>query len=98
MHNASVVRVGQPVGNGGGDVERASPRKSRRADRPIERFTVKQLHHRERDRSFGADVVEGDDIGMRERCDDACFPLESGERAGVVDQAPGDDLNGNVPP
>jgi hypothetical protein len=41
-----------------------------------QRRPLEQLHHRVCDAAAGADVVYGEDIGMRQRRDRLRFPLE----------------------
>ena len=56
-------------------------------------LSLEQLGHQERDAALVADVVNGQDVGVRERRDRLGLALETSEPAGVVGSALRQDLD-----
>ena len=62
-----------------------------------ERFTFQQLHYSEGHTILGSNVVDREDVRVRESCDASGFPFESGMRLGILGEMVGEDLDGDVP-
>ena len=78
---------GKPVGDADGDLHGLTPG-NRSPPQPLtERLAFQQLGHDEGDAVFVSDVMDRQNVGMREGGDGFGLPLEAGQRIGVICQA-----------
>ncbi len=96
MHDAMRVSGGESVGDRCGNLRRFSPRQPF-APKPVgQRFAAQQFHHRERDTVLGSEVMNGQDIRMREGSDRFRLLLEAAKRFRIMGDALRDDLDGHL--
>ena len=76
MHDSPRMGGGEPVGDGGADLEGFLPRQVFPGEPPVERLTPEKLRDREDDSVRVAEIVDREDVRVRKRRDGACLLLE----------------------
>jgi serine/threonine protein kinase len=97
MDDAPGMSGVQPFGDLDAYLDGLPPGEPPCRDAPAQRLSLEQLHHRERDAVGHAEVVDREDVGMREGGDDLGLALEARQRLGVVGEVLREDLDGDVP-
>ena len=96
MDDPLLVRRREPARDGDGIVDRLAHRQ-RPGRQPLpERLPFEQLRDDERRASFGADVVDREDVRMVQRRGGACFLLEAVQRSGSAEKDDGQHLDRDV--
>ena len=96
MHDPLVVRRRQAARDLQCEVERLADRQGRAADALPERLPFQQLGDGVGHAGFDADIVNRQDVRMRERGDRLGLALEAGERGGIGGQPLGQDLDRDI--
>jgi len=96
MHDALVMRGGEAARDVAGELQRFLLRQCASRQSIAERLALKEFSHRERRPVDAAEVVDRENIRMRERRDGFRLPLESLQRLGIGRQVPRQDLDGDV--
>ncbi len=87
------MRRGQALGDRERILRRA-PERERATRQPVsKRFPFEKLGDRENDRAFLPEIVDREDVRMRQRRDGTRLALETGERVGVLGKTRGKDLD-----
>ena len=94
MDDSSLVRRLERVGQSAAILERLA-RRDAAFQRDAERFAVEQFHHGEGDTLLVAKIVNRDDVGVRERGDGTCLPLETRASFRIVGDVLRERLQGN---
>ncbi len=97
MDDSPLVRRCESEGDLPRDLERLALRKRAFLETLSKRLPLEQLHDCVGDAVGGADVVDRQDVRMREGGDRLRLPLEARERRGVAGDALGKDLDRDVP-
>ena len=71
-------------------LQHVGDRRPPRGELVAERLTVDELHRHEFSAVVGADIVDGDDIGMIQRRGGACFVQQSTPGVSVLERSRGD--------
>ena len=96
MHHSPLVRRGEPLRDLKRVLERFAHRKVGGVQPLPQRLALQQLHHRIRDSPLLANVVNREDVRVRQGRDRLRFPFESGKRIGVLRQPVGKDFDRDV--
>ena len=83
VDDAFLVRRGQAVGNGGSDLHRLAPRQRSAFEPRAECLSVEQFHDRVDPLVGATNIVNGQDVGMRERRNRPSLTLEALARVGT---------------
>jgi hypothetical protein len=83
VDDAALVRRGEPGGDLRRDLHGLARRRRSAVQALAQRLAEEELHDRERLVALPADVVDGEDVGMREGGDRLRLALEAGERVGA---------------
>ncbi len=98
MDDPLQVRAGQPVGDRRADLDGLSPRK-RGGRKPIsQRLPFEQLRHDEEDALVLSEIVDGQNVRMRQRGDGLGFALETRHRVGILGAVSRKDLDRHLAP
>lgn len=79
MNDSLVVGRSKAVGDLKGIVHGLVPGKCAVLESGAERLSFEKLHHRKGDVRSPSEIVNRENVGMRERCHGLGFPLEAGE-------------------
>ena len=90
------VRGSEPVGQRRADDGRTPPGHPAVGERGAQRLSVQELRDREGDAAVRAEVVDREQVRMRQRRDRACLALEAGERVDVLRQVLGKHFDGDL--
>jgi hypothetical protein len=96
VHDAASVRRGEPARDLQRPVDGLLLRHGRGVEPAAQRLALEQLGHGVGDAVVPAEVVDREDVRMRERGDGLGLALEARERVGVGGQLRGEDLDGDV--
>ena len=93
VDDAPFVGGGETVGDGGADLHDLSRRQRAPADERAQRLAAEELGHGVDDAVLLAEIMDGEDVGVRERGDRAGLALEAGARRFVRGEPGRQDLD-----
>ena len=96
MDDALLVRRGQALRDLQRDVERLAHRQGAVGQPLPQRLPLEQLHHCVDDGGFAAEIVDGEDVRMRERRHCLGLSLEAGHRGRIAGERGGQDLDRDI--
>jgi hypothetical protein len=85
----------EPIGDGESDLDGGAPRQRRALQTLAESFSLEELRDEKDDLRLFPEVVNVQDVRMREGRDRASFPFEPGERVRIAGKVIGQDLDGD---
>ncbi len=96
MHEAAFVRGGEPARDLRAVLDHLAHRQPAIAQPLAQRLSFEQFHHGEGASVVHAEIVNGEDVGMRQRGDRAGFTLEARERIRLLRDVGRQDLHRDV--
>jgi hypothetical protein len=97
VDDALLVRRGQPARDLEGDLDGLAGRQRAVLQALAQRLALQQLHRRVHRALLAAEIVDREDVGVRERSDGLRLPLEAPERVRVLGEIPREDLDRDLP-
>ena len=98
MHDTARVRRVERASDLTGVIDGLAARECHAAQRVAQRMALEQFHHRVGHAVVAAEIVNGEDVGVRERSDRVRFALEAGQPIGVGGECRRQDLDRDLPP
>ena len=98
MDDPLQVRAGQSVGDRRSDLDGLSPRKSGGREPVSQRLPFEQLRHDVEDALVRSEIMDGQDVRVRQRGDGLRLALEARQRVGVLRAVGRQDLDRHLAP